>query len=475
MDAAIYTIDGRVVGFDTTKADQSDLLLCVKQVNYNTSTGVLTFTWQNGTTFDVDFNIEKIPVTFTMDANGVITMTTADGTQYTADVGSLIKTYSFTDSGRIDFTVTTDSSGNKTVTADIIDGSVTANKLQPNYLADVTAQANAASASATGAETERLKAEGWAVGQQNGVDVDSSSPYYHNNAKYYKDEAQAIAGGGVTSFNGRSGAVTPTAGDYDITQITPASGATQGQVPTVDAQGNFTMATPSSGGHTIVDSNDHAMTQRSNLMFSGSVLLTDQVSLHATKVLVKGAHYGRCNTSSAVSDKTIAYVDGDPNDDTTGILVIVEFVYDVLANATINNFPIKLNGANITDGIINAGDVVTFMMHYENSVHTWDIISISRNATANAVDTFNVATSDWVANQDANTVVDYPYVASISTAIYNASSAPVWQMNGAGTIPTEAERESINMVLEAVFSSSGVTLYATDLPTDALVLEVKGR
>lgn len=189
MDAAIYTIDGRVVGFDTTKANQSDLLLSIKNVDYNTTTGVFTFTWQNGTTKVIDLNIEKIPVSFSMDEHGVITMTTADGTQYTADVGALIKTYTFADSTVIDFTVTTDASGNKTVTANIVDGSITDNKMQPNYLADITAQASAAAVSASDSEEEALVSEGFAVGEQNGVPVTSDSPYYHNNAKYYSEQS----------------------------------------------------------------------------------------------------------------------------------------------------------------------------------------------------------------------------------------------------------------------------------------------
>ena len=41
-------------------------------------------------------------------------------------------------------------------------------------------------------------------------------------------------------------------------------------------------------------------------------------------------------------------------------------------------------------------------------------------------------------------------------------------------IPTLAEQEEIGYIIEAVFSSSGITLYAIDEPTVALVLEVKG-
>ena len=44
------------------------------------------------------------------------------------------------------------------------------------------------------ANTASLKAEGMAVGKQNGVDVDSSSPYYHNNAKYYAEQAGQASG-----------------------------------------------------------------------------------------------------------------------------------------------------------------------------------------------------------------------------------------------------------------------------------------
>lgn len=189
IDYAVYEHDQTLANWDTTKANQSDLLLCVKTITYDTDTGVFVFTWQNGTSQTVDLNIEKIPVSFSMDANGVITMTTEDGTQYTADVGSLIKTYTFTDSGRIDFTVTTDASGNKTVVADIIDGSITGAKLQPNYLADCQAAQTGAETAQGLSEDSAEDAEAWAVGQRNGSDVPSTDPTYHNNAKYYSQQA----------------------------------------------------------------------------------------------------------------------------------------------------------------------------------------------------------------------------------------------------------------------------------------------
>lgn len=42
------------------------------------------------------------------------------------------------------------------------------------------------------AQTAALKSEGWAVGEQNGTPVASGSPYYENNAEYYKDLAASV-------------------------------------------------------------------------------------------------------------------------------------------------------------------------------------------------------------------------------------------------------------------------------------------
>lgn len=190
-DRAVDIIDDRVIVLDTSKADKSELLGMLSNVAYNTVTGVFTFTYLNGTTFTVDLNIEKIPVSFTMSKDGVITMTNTDGTKYTCDVSSLIKTYSFANSSTISVKTTTDASGNKTFEASIIDGSVTENKLQPNFLADCRTAKAGAVAAETGANSKALESEGYALGTQNGVDVPSTSPYYHNNAKYYSDKAGA--------------------------------------------------------------------------------------------------------------------------------------------------------------------------------------------------------------------------------------------------------------------------------------------
>lgn len=55
-----------------------------------------------------------------------------------------------------------------------------------------TTAANNAAASVISAGNKALVAEGWAKGTQNGTAVGSSSPYYHNNAEYFKNQARSF-------------------------------------------------------------------------------------------------------------------------------------------------------------------------------------------------------------------------------------------------------------------------------------------
>lgn len=76
---------------------------------------------------------------------------------------------------------------------------------------------SAANDSATSASESALKAEGFAVGEQNGVEVGSDSPYYHNNAKYYSEEAGDSATQAAASA-ATSAAMTGLAPQFDATK-----------------------------------------------------------------------------------------------------------------------------------------------------------------------------------------------------------------------------------------------------------------
>lgn len=79
-------------------------------------------------------------------------------------------------------------------------------------------RAQSAGNSATAAGESATLARSWAVGgtsSRTGEDT--------NNARYWADVAAAAAGGGVTSWNGRGGAVTPQSGDYTAAMVGAAA------------------------------------------------------------------------------------------------------------------------------------------------------------------------------------------------------------------------------------------------------------
>ena len=184
MDGCIDTLDDRVISLDTTKALQSDLLLAFKDVSLNASTGVITFTLFNNTVKTIDTLLEKIAINFDYDDDPTsahyesLIITLQDGTVKYIDMSALITQYEFVNSSTVAWTIGNDGS----VSAAVVDGSITASKLDPNVLADIAlAESNA--------EANALKSEGYAIGTQDGTAVTSGSPYYENNSKHYSEVA----------------------------------------------------------------------------------------------------------------------------------------------------------------------------------------------------------------------------------------------------------------------------------------------
>ena len=216
INNALDTVDDRVVAFDTTKANQSDMLQAVKTISFNSQTGTFRFTFFNNTYVDVDTDIEKIAINFDYDDDPTsahyqnLIITLDDGTVKYVDMSALITQYEFKNSSRISFSVV-----NGEVSACIINGSVTEEKLQPNFLADCRSAKAGAETAETNAKASEDEANAWANGEIDGVPVSSTHPAYHNNAKYYKDLANPTslmaltdtditnpASGDVLTFNG---------------------------------------------------------------------------------------------------------------------------------------------------------------------------------------------------------------------------------------------------------------------------------
>lgn len=220
MDSAIDALDNRIISQDALKVDKSSINGNIADWTMDETTGVITITKYNGEKIIFDLNIEKIPVGFSMSDDGIITMTTEDGTQFTADIGSMVPVLTFEDSATIAVSVT-GTGKNKTYSFSIKTGSVTDDMLQPNYLADIRVESANASAYAQSANAKSVLAESYAVGgtgTREGEDTD--------NAKYYMEQAKQQTGGiptKVSELENDAGYITKKVSDltnyYDKTTV----------------------------------------------------------------------------------------------------------------------------------------------------------------------------------------------------------------------------------------------------------------
>lgn len=220
MDSAIDALDNRIISQDALKVDKSAINGNIADWTMDETTGIITITKYNGEKVIFDLNIEKIPVGFSMSDDGIITMTTEDGTQFTADIGSMIPVLTFSDSDSISVNVT-GSGKNKTYSFTIKNGSVTEDMLQPNYLADIKVESAKAAASAQSANDKAVLSKSYAVGgtgTRQGEDTD--------NAKYYMEQAKQQTGGiptKVSELENDAGYITKKVSDltnyYDKTTV----------------------------------------------------------------------------------------------------------------------------------------------------------------------------------------------------------------------------------------------------------------
>lgn len=191
MDYTLNEVDNRIVTLDAVKAEESEVQQMIKGWSMDVKTGIITVTKKNGERTTYDLNVEKIPVSFTLSQQGILTMTTDDGTKFTANIGSLIPILTFIASDTIN--VSEEGSGiNKTYSFSVNEGSIKDKHLQPSYLADITVQAQTASSSANEAQTQSDRAKNEADRAKNEAD----------RAKQEADKAEKVVGFKPSSFLG---------------------------------------------------------------------------------------------------------------------------------------------------------------------------------------------------------------------------------------------------------------------------------
>ena len=148
IEGGIDAIDDRVCALDTTKVDLTKANELVKEILWDESNGTLTVVKMNGSKAVIDTKLEKLAVNFKYDPQAQqLVITLDDGTVQNVDLSALITQYEFLDSDTIAFEIT-----DGKVKAIVKNGSITEDKLQPNFLADVkveVAKAQAASESSS--------------------------------------------------------------------------------------------------------------------------------------------------------------------------------------------------------------------------------------------------------------------------------------------------------------------------------------
>ena len=173
MDLAIDNLDDRVVAMDASKVDLTRANELVKEILWDESNGTLTVIKMNGSRAVIDTKLEKLAVNFTYNPQTQqLVITLDDGTVQNVDLSSLITEYEFLDSDTIAFEIT-----DGKVKAIVKNGSITEDKLQPNFLSDVKVEVAKAQASATAADASEKESTAQA----------NLSKEYADKAKEYSD------------------------------------------------------------------------------------------------------------------------------------------------------------------------------------------------------------------------------------------------------------------------------------------------
>ena len=154
MDLAIDNLDDRVVAMDASKVDLTKANELVEEILWDESNGTLTVVKMNGSSAVIDTKLEKLAVNFTYNPQTQqLVITLDDGTVQNVDLSSLITEYEFLDSDTIAFEIV-----DGKVKAIVKNGSITEDKLQPNFLADIKVESAKAVNSATNAKSSETNA-----------------------------------------------------------------------------------------------------------------------------------------------------------------------------------------------------------------------------------------------------------------------------------------------------------------------------
>lgn len=180
IEGGIDELDNRVCALDTTKVDLTKANELVKEILFDESNGTLTVVKMNGSKAVIDTKLEKLAVNFKYDPQTQqLVITLDDGTAQNVDLSALITEYEFLDSDTIAFEIV-----DGKVKANVKNGSITEDKLQPNFLADIKVEVTKAETASKSSSKFADASNASSVESKKQADI---SKEYADKAKEYTD------------------------------------------------------------------------------------------------------------------------------------------------------------------------------------------------------------------------------------------------------------------------------------------------
>jgi hypothetical protein len=223
MENGIKEADTRIVQLDASKLSMEIANTLVKSVNVDAKTGVITVTKLGGGIDTYDLDIERVVTNFDVTDEGIIILTLANGTEKQVDIGKFINT--FKSSATVAFSMT-----NREVTATIIDGSVTMDKLAPSIQSEFRQYMLDAQNARDAALQYQKFAKRYTIGD---AEFEGSET---DNAKYYYEGTKQAAAETVTNATAASQAAGTATEQAGISTQKATNAAASANSASADAQ-----------------------------------------------------------------------------------------------------------------------------------------------------------------------------------------------------------------------------------------------
>lgn len=181
MDSGILQCAQHILALSQDKLDSAEAAKFIVDWSLNTDTWIATVTHKDGTKESYDFPIEMLPTRIDLDDDDNLVLVQQDGTTKKISFERFVYTTKNT------ATIAMELNGTE-ISANVIDGSITLDKLEPTIMATLRQYMLDAQTAAVSAEQYYTAARSWAVGgteSRDGEDTD--------NSKWYSEQSKASA------------------------------------------------------------------------------------------------------------------------------------------------------------------------------------------------------------------------------------------------------------------------------------------